>query len=121
MKKGTTNDDIYVEVLQRLQAEQVRLGASIIYEEAEHIEEDEEYREIYFPAGEVQVWSMINDEIMLYEGNRIVLPHSAFDIHDLEEVDFEVEEHHPSPLDWSLARGEGGANDRHGDALLAHQ
>ena len=102
-EEGTTTDDIYVEVLQRLQAAQVRLGASIIYEEAEHIEEDEEYREIYVPSGEVQVWFMIEDEIKLYEGNRIVLPHSAFDIDDLEEVDFEVEEHHPSPLDWSLS------------------
>ena len=34
---------------------------------------------------------------------KIVLPHSAFDIDDLEEVVFEVEEHHPSPLNWSLS------------------
>jgi len=102
-EEGTTTDDIYVEVLQRLQAAQVHLGASIIYEEAEHIEEDEEYREIYVPAGEVQVWFTIEDEIKLYEGDKIVLPHSAFDIDDLEEVVFEVEEHHPSPLDWSLS------------------
>ena len=121
-EKGTTNDDIYVEVLQRLQAEQVRLGASIIYEEAEHIEEDEEYREIYVPAGEVQVWSMIEDEIMLYEGNRIVLPHSAFDIDDLEGGRLRGGGTSPlAPRLVSLARGEGGANDRHGDALLAHQ
>ena len=46
---------------------------------------------------------MIEDEIKLYEGDKIVLPHSAFDIDDLEEVDFEVEEHHPSPLDWSIS------------------
>ncbi len=101
--EGATTDDIYVDVLQRLQAAHVRLGASIIYEEAEHIEEDEEYREIYVPAGEVQVWFMIDDEIKLYEGDRIVLPNAAFDIDDLEEVVFEVEEHHPSPLDWSLS------------------
>ncbi len=79
-EEGTTTDDIYVEVLQRLQAAQVRLGASIIYEEAEHIEEDEEYREIYVPAEEVQIWFMIEDEIKLYERNKIMLPHSAFDI-----------------------------------------
>ncbi len=101
--EGTTTDDIYVDVLQRLQAAQVRLGASLTYEEAEHIEEDEEYHEIYIPAGEVQVWFMIEDEIKLYEGNKIVLPNSAFDIDDLEEVVFEVEEQHPSPLDWSLS------------------
>lgn len=58
-EEGTTTDDIYVDVLQRLQAAQVRLGASITYQEAEHIEEDEEYHEIYVPAGEVQVWFMI--------------------------------------------------------------
>ena len=40
--RRTTTDDIYVDVLQRLQTAQVRLGASITYEEAEHIEEDEE-------------------------------------------------------------------------------
>ena len=101
--EDTTTDDIYVDVLQRLQSAHVRLGASITYEEAEHIEEDEEYREIYVPAGEVQVWFMVDDEIKLYEGDRIVLPHSAFDIDDLEEVVFEVEEHHPSPLNWSLS------------------
>jgi quercetin dioxygenase-like cupin family protein len=84
--EGTTTDDIYVDVLQRLQAAQVRLGASITYEEAEHIEEDEEYHEIYVPAGEVQVWLMIEDEIKLYEGDRIVLPHSGFVIDDLEEA-----------------------------------
>ena len=100
---GTTTDDIYVDVLQRLQTAHVRLGASISYEEAEHIEEDEEYNEIYVPAGEVQVWFMIEDEIKLYEGDRIVLPSTAFDIDDLEEVVFEVEEHHPSPLNWSLS------------------
>jgi hypothetical protein len=102
-KEGTTTDDIYVDVLQRLQAAQVRLGASLTYEEAEHIEEDEEGNEIYIPAGEAQVWFMIEDEIKLYEGNKIVLPHSAFVIDDLEEVVFEVEEHHPSPLNWSLS------------------
>jgi hypothetical protein len=101
--EGTTTDDIYVEVLQRLQAAQVRLGASITYEEAEHIEEDEEYCEIYVPTGEVQVWFMVDDEVKLYEEDRIVLPNSAFDIDDLEEVVFEVEEQHPSPLDWSLS------------------
>jgi hypothetical protein len=101
--RGTTTDDIYVDVLQRLQKANVRLGASITYEEAEHIEEDEEGNEIYIPAGEVQVLFMIEDEIKLYEQNKIVLPHSAFDIDDLEEVVFEVEEDHPSPLDWSLS------------------
>jgi hypothetical protein len=102
-EEGTTTDDIYVDVLQRLQAAQVRLGASITYQEAEHIEEDEEYHEIYVPAGEVQVWFMIEDEIKLYEEDRIVLPHSGFVIDDLEEIVFEVEEHHPPPLDWSLS------------------
>ncbi len=101
--RRTTTDDIYVDVLQRLQTAHVRLGASITYEEAEHIEEDEEYHEIYVPAGEVQVWFMIEDEIKLSEQNKIVLPHSAFNIDDLEEVVFEVEEHHPSPLDVSLS------------------
>src|SRR5439155_25284996 len=100
---GTTIDDIYVDVLQRLQTAHVRLGASLTYEEAEHIEEDEDGNEIYIPAGEVQVWFMIEDEIKLYEQNKIVLPHSAFDIEDLEEVLFEVEEHHSSPLDLSLS------------------
>jgi hypothetical protein len=102
-KWGTTTDDIYVDVLQRLQAAHVRLGASLTYEEAEHIEEDEDGNEVYVPTGEVQVWFMIEDEIKLYEGNKIVLPHSAFTIDDLEEVSFEVEEHHPSPLDFSLS------------------
>lgn len=102
-EEGTTTDDIYVDVLQRLQAAQVRLGASIAYEEAEHIDEDEEYREVYVPAGEVRVWFMVEDEIRLYEGDRIVLPHSGFVIDDLEEVVFEVEEHHPSPFDRSLS------------------
>jgi hypothetical protein len=100
---GTTTDDIYVDVLQRLQRAHVRLGATLTYEEAEHIEEDEDGQEIYVPAGEVQVWFMIEDEIKLYEGDKIVLPHSGFDIEDLEEVGFEVEEHHPSPLDVSLS------------------
>jgi hypothetical protein len=99
----TTTDDIYVDVLQRLQTEHVRLGASLIYEEAEHIEEDEDYHDIYVPMGEVQVWFMVEDEIKLFEGNKIILPNSAFSIDDLEEVVFEVEEHHPSPLDWSLS------------------
>ncbi len=101
--RGTTTDDIYVDVLQRLQAAHVRLGASLTYEEAEHIEEDEDGNEIYVPVGEVQVWFMVEDEIKLYEGNKIVLPNSAFHIDDLEEVIFEVEEHHPSPLDVSLS------------------
>ena len=86
---GTTTDDIYVDMLQRLQTAQVRLGASITYKEAEHIEEDEEGNEVYIPAGEVQVWFMVEDEIKLYEGNKIVLPHSAFGIVDLAEVVFE--------------------------------
>lgn len=47
--------------------------------------------------------SLIEDEIKLYEEDRIVLPHSGFVIDDLEEIVFEVEEHHPSPLDWSLS------------------
>src|SRR5262249_29902715 len=93
----TTTDDLYVDVVQRLQRANVRLGATLTYEEAEHIEEDEDGKEIYVPTGEVQVWFMIEDEIKLFEGNKIVLPHSAFDIEDLEEVGFEVEEHHPSP------------------------
>ncbi len=101
--RGTTTDDIYVDVLQRLQAACVRLGASLTYEEAEHIEEDEDGNETYVPAGEVRVWFMVDDEIKLYEGNKIVLPNSAFSIDDLEEVIFEVEEHHPSPLDSSLS------------------
>ena len=103
---GTTTDDIYVDVLHRLQTAPVRLGASLTYEEAEHIEEDEEGNEIYIPAGEVQVWFMVEDEIKLSEGNKIALPHSAFGIVDLAEVVFEVEEHHPSPLDWSLSSEE---------------
>jgi len=101
--RRTTTDDIYVDVLQRLQTAQVRLGASITFEEAEHIEEDEAGHEIYIEAGEVQVWFMIEDEIKLSEGNKIVLPHSAFGIDDMEEVVFEVEDHHPSPLNWSLS------------------
>jgi len=100
---ATTTDDIYVDVLQRLQAAHVRLEASLTYEEAEHIEEDEEGNETYVPTDDVQVWFMIEDEIKLYEQNRIVLPHSAFNIDDLEEVVFRVEEHHPSPLDFSLS------------------
>lgn len=100
---STTTDDIYVDVLQRLQAAHALSGATLTYEEAEHIEEDEEGKEVYVPAGDVQVWFMIEDEIKLYEGNRIVLPHSAFTIEDLEEAGFEVEERHPSPLDWSLS------------------
>jgi len=99
----TTTDDVYVDVLQRLQAEHVRLGASLTYKEAEHIEEDEEGKEIYVPAEEVQVWFMIEDELKLYEGNKIVLPNSAFNIDDLEEVVFEVEEQHPSPFEMSLS------------------
>jgi hypothetical protein len=83
---GSTTDDMYVDVLHRLQTAQVRLGASITYEEAEHIEKDEEGNEIYIPAGEVQVWFMVEDEIKLYEGDKIVLPHSAFGIVDLAEV-----------------------------------
>ena len=101
--RHATTDDIYVDVLQRLQSEHVRLGASLTYEDAEHIEEDEAGKEIYVPAGEVQVWFMIEDEIKLYEGNKIMLPNSAFNIDDLEEVIFEVEEHHPSPLEVSLS------------------
>jgi len=100
---GTTTDDSYVDVLHRLQIAPVRLGASITYEEAEHIEEDEEGNEIYIPAGEGHVWFMVEDEIKFSEGNKIVLPHSAFGIADLAEVVFEVEEDHPSPLDWSLS------------------
>jgi hypothetical protein len=46
---------------------------------------------------------MVEDEIKLYEGDKIVLPHSGFVIEDLEEVVYEVEEHHPSPLDWPLS------------------
>ena len=99
----TTTDDIYVDILQRLQRAHVRLGATLTYEEAEHIEEDEDGNEIYIPAGDVQVWFMVEDEMKLYEGNRIILPRSAFNIDDLEEVGFEVEEHHPSPLDTSLS------------------
>ena len=100
----TTTDDIYVDVLRRLQtAAHVRLGASLTYKEAEHIEEDEDGNETYVPAGDVQVWFVIEDEIKLYEGNRLVLPRSGFDIDDLEEVVFEVEEHHPSPFDLSLS------------------
>lgn len=102
-QQHTTTDDIYVGVLQRLQTAHARLGASLTYEEAEHIEEDEDYHDIYVPAGEVQVWFMVEDEIKLFEGNTIILPHSAFSIDDLEEVVFEVEEHHPSPVDWSLS------------------
>mgnify|MGYP007135458478 CR=1 FL=1 len=101
--QSTTTDDIYVDVLQRLQTAHVRLGASLTYEEAEHIEEDEEGNEIYVPTGDVQVWFTIEDEIKLYEGDKIVLSHSAFNIDDLEEVVFEVEEHHPSPFDFSLS------------------
>ena len=101
--RGTTTDNIYVDILQRLQKTHVRLGASITYEEAEHIEEDEEYHEVYIPAGQVQAWFMIEDEIKLSEHNKIVLPKSPFDIEDLEEVVFEVEEQHPSPLDVSLS------------------
>ncbi len=100
---GTTTDDIYVDVLQQLQIAHMRLGASLTYEEAEHIEEDEEGNEIYIPTGEVEVWFMIEDEIKLYEQNKIVPPSSAFSIDDREEVVFEVEEHHPSPLDVSLS------------------
>jgi hypothetical protein len=105
--QDTTADDIYVDVLQRLQKAHVRLGATLTYEEAEHIDEDEDGNEIYVPAGEVQVWFMVEDEIKLYEGNKVVLPNSAFSIDNLEEVGFEVEEHHPSirhsPLrrEWS--------------------
>lgn len=101
--RGTTTDDIYVDVLQRLQKAHVRLEATLIYEEAEHIEEDEDGNEVYVPAGEARVWFMIEDEIKLYEGNKIVLPNSAFDIEDLEAVGFGIEEHHPSPLDVSLS------------------
>jgi len=101
--RGTTTDNIYVDILQRLQKAHVRLGASITYEEAEHIEEDEEYHEVYIPAGQVQAWFMIEDEIKLSEHNKIVLPKSPFDIEDMEEVVFEVEEQHPSPLDVSLS------------------
>lgn len=101
--ESTTTDDIYVDVLQRLQRAHVRLGATLTYEEAEHIEEDDDGKEIYVPAGEAQVWFTIEDEIKLYEGNKIILPNSAFGIEDLEEVGFEVEEHHPSPFDASLS------------------
>ena len=100
---GTTTDDIYVDVLRRLQTAHVRLEASLTYEEAEHIEEDEDYHEIYVPAGEVQVWFMVEDEIKLYEGNKIVLPNSAFNIDDLEEVVFGVEAQHPSPFNRHLS------------------
>jgi len=101
--EDTTTDDIYVDVLQRLQRAHVRLGATLTYEEAEHIEEDDDGKEVYVPAGDVQVWFMIEDEMKLYEGNKVILSHSAFNIDDLEEVGFEVEEHHPSPLDISLS------------------
>ena len=100
---STTTDDIYVDVLQRLQKAHVRLSATLTYEEAEHIEEDEDGNEIYIPAGKVQVWFMIEDEIKLYEENKIFLPNSAFSIENLEEVGFEIEEHSPSPLDVSLS------------------
>lgn len=49
------------------------------------------------------MWFVVEDEIKLFEGNKIILPNTAFSIDDLEEVVFEVEEHHPSPLDWSLS------------------
>ena len=101
--QATTTDDIYVDVLQRLQNAHAHLGASITYEDDEHIEVDEEGNEIYSPAGEAEAWFMITDEIKLDEENTIVLPHSAFDIDDLAKVVFDVEEYHPSPLDPSLS------------------
>ena len=117
--RDTTTDDIYVDILQRLQKAQVHLGASITYEEAEHIEEDEEAIEIYVSARDVQVWFMIEDEIRLYEGNKIVLANAAFDIEDLEEVVFEVVEHQPSPLDWSLSSQERMAQTTHMETLCS--
>ena len=103
---STTTDDIYVDVLQRLQQAHVRLGASLTYEEAEHIEEDEEGNDLYVPAGDVQVWFKIEDEIKLYAGNTIILPHPAFHIEDMEEIGFEIEEQSPSPFDVSLSMKE---------------
>lgn len=104
--QGTTTEDIYVDVLQRLQKAHARLGVCLTYEEAEHIEEDEDGNEIYIPTGDVQVCFGIEDEIKLYEQNKIILSHSAFDINDLEKVSFEVEENHPSPFDLSLSSEE---------------
>jgi len=115
----TTTDDIYVDVLRRLQSAHVRLEATLTYEEAEHVEEDEDDKEIYIPTGEAQVWFMIEDEIKLYEGNKIVLPNSGFSIDDLEEVGFGIEEHSPSPFDMSLSFKERMERTTHMETLCS--
>ena len=103
--KPTTIDDIFVETLQRLQNKaRARLEVHHTYMEPEHIEieEDESYKEIYVPEGEVEEWFFVDEEIKLYERNGLLLPLAPYGVEDLEKVSFGLHVSHPSIWDFDL-------------------